>query len=66
MIPNLDIYHAAKLLVDQHGEDASIRTAERADELLEAGDIEGATIWHSILATIEELQRGPEPGEMVN
>jgi hypothetical protein len=58
MIPDLDIYRAAKRLVDQHGEDAPIRAAQRADELLEAGDIEGATIWRSILAAIEEMQRG--------
>ena len=37
MIPDLDIYRAAKLLVDRHGEGAPIRAAERADELLEAG-----------------------------
>ena len=66
MVPDLDLNRAAKLLVDQHGEDAPIRAAERADELLEAGDFEGAAIWRSILAAIEERQRGPEPGEMVN
>ena len=66
MIPDLDIYRAAKLLIDQHGEDAPIRAADRADELLEAGDIEGATIWRSILAAIEELQRGRLDGESVN
>jgi hypothetical protein len=42
MIPDLDIYRAAKLLVDQHGEDAPIRAAERADELLQGGDLGGA------------------------
>jgi hypothetical protein len=41
MIPDLDIYRAAKLLVDQHGEDAPIRAAERADELLQGGDVGG-------------------------
>jgi hypothetical protein len=30
MIPDPDIYRVAKLLVDQHGEDAPIRAAERA------------------------------------
>jgi hypothetical protein len=49
LIPELDIYRAAKLLIDQHGEDASIRIAERADELLEAGDTEGAAIWRAIM-----------------
>jgi hypothetical protein len=40
LIPDLDIYRAAKLLIDQHGEEATIRAAERADELLETGDID--------------------------
>jgi hypothetical protein len=66
LIPDLDIYRAAKLLIDQHGHDAPIRAAERADELLEAGDIDGAGIWRAIMGSIEELQRGPEPGELVN
>ena len=57
---------AAKLLVDQRGEDAPIRATERADEMLEAGDIEGAAIWRAIMDAIEELQRGPERGKMVN
>jgi hypothetical protein len=58
MIPDLDIYRAAKLLIDQHGQDATIRAAERADELLEGGDTEGAAIWRAIAAAIEELRRG--------
>lgn len=66
MIPDLDIYRAAKLLIDQHGEDAPIRAAERANELLEAGDTEGAAIWWAIVDAIEELQRKREPGESVN
>jgi hypothetical protein len=36
MISDPDIYRAAKLVIDQHGDDAAIRAAERADELLEA------------------------------
>jgi hypothetical protein len=34
-----DIFRAAKLLIDQHGEDAALRAAQRADELLEEGDV---------------------------
>jgi hypothetical protein len=44
-ISDLDIYRAANPLIDQRGEDASIRATERADDLLEAGDTEGAGIW---------------------
>ena len=41
MIPDLDIYRSANLLVTQHGEDAPIETAMRADSMLENGDLEG-------------------------
>jgi hypothetical protein len=35
MIGDPDIFRAAKLLIDQHGENALLRAAERADQLLE-------------------------------
>jgi len=35
MIPDLDIYRAANLLVKPHGEDAPIHAAIRADAMLE-------------------------------
>ncbi len=37
-IPDLDIYRSANLLIDQHGEDAAVEAAMRADKLLAAGD----------------------------
>ena len=42
-------------LADRHGADAPIRAAQRADELLAAGGIEGRTVWWQILAAVEEL-----------
>jgi hypothetical protein len=66
MISDLDIYRAAKLLIDQHGQDAPIRAAERADQLLEEGDTEGAAIWRAIMGAIEELERGRHDGEPLN
>jgi len=38
MICDPDIFHAAKLLIDQHGIDAPIRAAQRADGLLDEAD----------------------------
>jgi hypothetical protein len=35
VISDLDIYRAAKLLIDQHGADAAVNAAGRADLLLE-------------------------------
>ncbi len=34
MIPDLDIYRSANLLVKQHGQDAPIHAAMRADAML--------------------------------
>ena len=58
MINDTDIFRAAKLLIDQHGEDAPLRAAQRADELLEEGDVDGVAVWRRILEAIDELQRG--------
>ncbi len=39
MIPDLDIWRSANLLVKQHGQDAQIEAAVRLDNLLEVGQI---------------------------
>ncbi len=64
MIPDLDIYRSAQALVKQHGKDASVHAAMRADELLEAGDLDGYAVWKRILKAVEELQ-GTVPGSGV-
>ncbi len=57
MIPDLDIYRSANLLVKRHGEDAPIRVAMRADAMLDKGDLAGVAVWKRILRAVEELQR---------
>ncbi len=54
---DLDIYRSAKLLIDQHGEDAARHAAMRANTLLKAGDMEGRAVWLGVIRTIKELQR---------
>jgi hypothetical protein len=66
VIDDPDIFRAAKLLIDQHGADAPIRAAQRADELLEGGDMDGAVVWRRIIDAIEELQRGRRGDEFLN
>ncbi len=67
MIPDLDIYRSANVLVKQHGQDAPIHAAMRADAMLEAGDLEGYAVWKRIVRAVEELRRaGPVKGERVN
>ena len=55
MASNIDIYRTANELIKQHDEEAPIHAAIRADELLDAGDLDGQTVWKRILAAIEEL-----------
>jgi hypothetical protein len=66
MTDDLDIYRAAKLVIDRHGGEAALQAAGRADFLLEEGDAEGAAIWRRIMVAIEELQREKRPDEAVN
>ncbi len=64
MTSDLDIYRSAKLLNDQHGEDAGLKAAMRADAMLEKGAMAGAATWRRIVKAVEELQRTePAPGE---
>ncbi|MCH8111938.1 MAG: hypothetical protein IH905_08300 [Proteobacteria bacterium] len=56
MIPDLDIFRSANLLVKRHGEDAPTKAAMRADAMLEAGNLDGFSVWKRILWAVEELQ----------
>ena len=67
MIDDLDIHRAANLLVKRHAADAAIVAAQRADELLAAGDLDGCAVWKRILAAVKELERTkPASGERMN
>ncbi len=64
MVSDLDILRSAKLLIDQHGEDAATEAAMRADAMLEKGAMAGAATWRRIVKAVEELQcTEPGPGE---
>ncbi len=65
MIPDLDIYRSANILVKQYGEDAPIRVAMVTDAMLNMGDLDGYAVWRRILRAVEELQR-TKPGGKVH
>ena len=53
--------------MNRHGANAAMAAAERVDELLAAGDVEGCAVWKRILAAVTELARtAPAEGERVN
>ena len=41
MTSDLDIYRTANVLIREHGQDATLEAAQRADAMLEKGDMEG-------------------------
>ncbi len=57
MIPDLDIYRSAQVLVKHHGQDAPTEAVMRADAMFEKGDLDGYAVWKRILRAVEELQR---------
>lgn len=62
MIPDLDIFRAANVLIDQHGADAPVEAAMRVDALLDKGDLDGRAVWRRILAAVEEMLRTEPAG----
>jgi hypothetical protein len=61
VISDLDIWRAANLLIRQHGQEAEIEAARKADLMLDRGDIEGQRVWLRIRRAIGELQ-APQTG----
>jgi len=64
MIPDLDIWRAAQVMVKRYGDGAATEAAMRADEFLDQGNYDGKRVWMRIMQAIEELQREqPKDGE---
>ncbi len=57
MIRDLDIYRTANVLIRDHGEDADLEAAQRADAMLEKGDMKGKAVWLRVLRAVEDIQR---------
>ncbi len=67
MTSDIHIYRSAHELIKQYGDAADIEAAMRADELMEAGDMEGEAVWLRIVKAIEELLAKERPeGEKVH
>ena len=67
MIDDRDVWAAAVLMVKRYGDDAMLEASERADQLLDEGDMAGGETWQRILSAIERLQaKAPAEGEKVH
>jgi len=62
MTSDLDIYRTASILIREHGEEADLVAAQRADSFLEACDMAGPAVWRRVAKAVKEIQR-EEPAE---
>ena len=56
MIPEIDIWRVANLMLNRYGDEADIESAIRAEELAEAGDRAGEAVWRRITDAIGQLE----------
>jgi hypothetical protein len=64
MMPDRDIWRAANLLIREHGAEAEVVSARRADEMLEGGDRDGQLVLRGRArkaASFPPLKSAPEP-----
>ena len=52
MIPEIDIWRVANLMLRRYGDEADIESALRAEELFEEGDHNGAAVWRRVIVHI--------------
>jgi hypothetical protein len=64
VIPEIDIWRAATLVLKRYGEKALEQSATRADELAADGDHERAATWRRIAAAVAELANTTPTGPL--
>ena len=62
VIPEIDIWRAATLMLKRYGDKALDQSRTRIDELAADGDHDGADIWRRIFAAVVELANTTPPG----
>jgi hypothetical protein len=62
VIPEIDIWRAATLMLKRYGEKALEQSATRADELAADGYHDGAATWRRITSAVGQLANTTPPG----
>ena len=55
MIPEIDIWRAANLMLKRYGDNAHMESAARVDDLTTEGDHDGAATWRRIADAVRQL-----------
>jgi len=62
MIPEIDIWRVANLMLKRYAEDAGEESFRRVEELAAAGDEPGAAVWRRVTDTVGQLENTTPPG----
>jgi hypothetical protein len=57
MIPDIDIWRCAQLMINNHGDEAALEAAAMADEWLAKGNIKAQRVWMRIATAIDDLSK---------
>lgn len=55
-VENIDIYRAAQIVINCHGDAALLESMKKEQMLSLRGDLEGARVWHKISEAIQWMQ----------
>ena len=66
MTSDLDIFRSASVLIREHSAGAALEAAQRADALLERGDMEGAAVWKRLCCGLDLARPYQGPNQSVN
>ena len=64
VIPEIDIWRAATLMLKRYRDKALEQSRTRTDELAADGDHDGADIWRRITTAVEQLANTTPPGPL--
>jgi hypothetical protein len=64
VIPEIDIWRVAYLMLKRYGDEADIESAIRAEELADAGDRAGEAVWRRIIGAIGQLENTTPTGPL--
>ena len=62
MIPEIEIWRAANLMIKRYGDEAQAESAKHAEELAADGDHKGAAVWRRGVDAVEQLENTTPSG----
>jgi hypothetical protein len=62
MIPEIEIWRVATLMLKRYGDQAEVESVRRADELWEVGDEGGVAVWRRVMGAVRQLVNVTPPG----